>query len=331
MAYSQEIFLEATNRLSERRQSAIRNAEYTREQLFQEIPRLQEIDFELQSIGASIAKSVIKAPTSAQESIEQLSERSISLQEEQDRILEEHHIRKNVFEPRYHCEKCKDTGYIEHDNRTDICECLTKLMSDIAGERLSDNLSLKDYTFDSFDLKYYSQSPDSEGRIPFNRMSKIYRYCVDYADHFTPRSKSLLFMGATGLGKTHLSLAIANAVIRKGMSVIYTTAPDILFKLEKEHFSYKYTDQEDTYQSLLKCDLLVLDDLGTEFSTEFTRSTVYNLFNSRLMAGKPMIISTNMTIDEMINAYSQRFFSRVIGSCDRLDFIGEDVRQLKNT
>ena len=92
MAYSQEIFLEATNRLSERRQSAIRNAEYTREQLFQEIPRLQEIDFELQSIGASIAKSVIKAPSGGQESIEQLSERSISLQEEQDRILEEHHI-----------------------------------------------------------------------------------------------------------------------------------------------------------------------------------------------------------------------------------------------
>ena len=94
MAYSQEIFLEATNRLSERRQSAIRNAEYTREQLFQEIPRLQEIDFELQSIGASIAKSVIKAPSGGQESIEQLSERSLSLQEEQDRIREEHHIRR---------------------------------------------------------------------------------------------------------------------------------------------------------------------------------------------------------------------------------------------
>ena len=229
----------------------------------------------------------------------------------------------------YTCPDCKDTGYIEHDNRTDICECLQKLMSDIAGEMLSDNLTLDEYTFDNFKLDYYSKDPDSDGKIPFNRMSNIYRYCVDYADNFTPHSKSLLMIGATGLGKTHLSLAIANAVIRKGMSVVYTTAPDILFKLEKEHFSYQYAAQENTYNSLLKCDLLVLDDLGSEFSTEFTRTCIYNLFNSRLLAGKPVIISTNMTIDEMIESYSQRFVSRLIGSSDRLDFIGEDIRQMK--
>ena len=329
MAYSQEIFQEATNRIAERRQNALRKAEYNREQLFREIPRLREIDYELQTIGAAIAKAVIKAPVNGQEDIRTLSERSIKLQEEQDRILEEHHIRKDIFEPRFCCEKCKDTGYVEYDNRTDICDCLQKLMSDIAGEKLSDNLTLDAYTFENFNLEYYSKTPDSDGKIPFNRMSNIYRYCIDYADNFTPRSKSLLLIGATGLGKTHLSLAIANVVIRKGMSVIYTTAPDILFKLEKEHFSYQYAAQEDTYNSLLKCDLLVLDDLGSEFTTEFTRTCIYNLFNSRLLAGKPVIISTNMTIDEMIEVYSQRFVSRVIGSCDRLDFIGEDIRQIK--
>lgn len=329
MAYSQEIFQEATNRIALRRQNALRAAEYNREQLFHEIPRLREIDYELQTIGASIAKAVVKAPADGQESIQRLSERSLELQDEQDRILEEHHIGIDVFEPRFTCEKCKDTGYIEHDNRTDICDCLKKLMSDIAGEMLSDNLTLDEYTFDNFNLEYYSKTPDSDGKIPYNRMSNIYRYCLEYADNFTPHSKSLLLIGATGLGKTHLSLSIANTVIRKGMSVIYTTAPDILFKLEKEHFSYKYAEQEDTYHSLLKCDLLILDDLGTEFSTEFTRTCIYNLFNSRLLAGKPVIISTNMTIDELIGAYSQRFVSRVIGSCDRLDFIGEDVRQIK--
>ena len=329
MAYSQEIFLEATNRIAQRRQNALRAAEYSREQLFREIPRLREIDFELQSIGATIAKAIVKAPADGQESIQSLSERSIRLQEEQDRILEEHHIRKDVFEPRFICEKCGDTGYIEHDNRTDMCDCLQKLMSDISGEMLSDNLTLEDYTFENFSLDYYSKSPDSDGKIPFNRMSNIYRYCVDYADGFTPHSRSLLLIGATGLGKTHLCLSIANVVIRNGMSVIYTTAPDILFKLEKEHFSYQYSEQEDTYHSLIKCDLLILDDLGTEFSTDFTRSCVYNIFNSRLLAGKPVIISTNMTIDELIGAYSQRFVSRLIGSCDRLDFIGDDVRQIK--
>lgn len=329
MAYSQEIFQKATDRIAERRQNALRTAEYSRDQLFREIPRLREIDYELQTIGAAIAKAVIKAPADGQEDIRTLSERSIRLQEEQDRILEEHHIRKDIFEPRFYCEKCRDTGYVEHDNRTDICDCLQKLMSDIAGEMLSDNLTLDEYTFENFNLDYYSKEPDSDGKIPFNRMSNIYRYCVDYADQFTQHSKSLLLIGATGLGKTHLSLSIANVLIRKGMSVIYTTTPDILFKLEKEHFSYRYDAQENTYNSLLKCDLLILDDLGTEFPTDFTRTCIYNLFNSRLLAGRPVIISTNMTIDEMIEAYSTRFVSRVIGLCDRLDFIGNDIRQIK--
>ena len=329
MAYSKEIFQEATNRLAQRRQNALRTAEYSREQLFREIPRLREIDYELQSIGASIAKAVVKAPEGGRESIRELSERSIKLQEEQNRILEEHHIGKEILEPRFTCNKCRDTGYVEHDNRTDICDCLQKLMSDIAGEMLCDNLTLDEYTFENFNLDYYSKTPDADGKIPYNRMSKICHYCEDYADNFTTHSKSLLLIGATGLGKTHLSLSIANVVIRKGNSVIYTTAPDILFKLEKEHFSYKYAEQEDTYNSLLKCDLLILDDLGTEFSTEFTRTCIYNLFNARLLAGKPVIISTTLTLDEMINAYSQRFFSRVIGSCDRLDFIGQDIRQIK--
>lgn len=327
MPYSQEIYHIAKERLSERRQQAIRMADFNREQLFNEIPRLREINSELLAVGAAIGKSIVK--DSESESIRSLSEKSLRLQKEQDVILEEHQINKAVLEPHYFCTVCEDTGYVEKENHTEVCECLKKLMAEIACEQLSADLPLDHCTFDNFSLDYYSKVQDENGKIPFNRMSNIYNYCVNYADTFSTHSKSILMKGGTGLGKTHLSLAIANEVIRKGASVIYTSAPQILNKLEREHFTYQYEAQEETFNSLLKCDLLILDDLGTEFVSDFTRSCVYNLFNSRILADKPIIISTNLQLDELMTTYSQRFVSRLLGSCDKLDFIGEDIRVSK--
>lgn len=326
MPYSQEIYHIAKERLSERRQQAQRMADFNREQLYHKIPRLSEINSELLSIGAAIAKAVVTSKSGENEKLRELSEKSLRLQNEQDKLLQTHHIQKEVMEPRYYCTKCSDTGYIEQDNRTVVCECLQKMMADVASEQLSADLPLSECTFDNFNTEYYSKEPDALGKIPYNRMTNIYQYCVKYADTFTTHSKSILMKGGTGLGKTHLSLAIANEVIKKGVSVIYASAPQILSKLEREHFSYRYNEQEDTFNSLLKCDLLILDDLGTEFVSDFTRSCVYNLFNSRILSNKPMIISTNLQLEELITTYSQRFVSRLIGACDRLDFIGEDIR-----
>lgn len=328
MPYSKETFILAKEKLSERRQQALRIADYKREQLFNEIPRLREINSELMSIGSSIAKAVVKNG-SEHESIKSLSERSIKLQEEQDRILYEKGIDKSVTEPIFSCPLCNDTGYIERESRTEVCECFKKLMADTAAEQLNTNLPLSRCTFDSFSLDYYSPYADENGKVPLNRMSKILNYCVDYADSFTSRSRSILFRGATGLGKTHLSLAIANEVIKKGMSVIYVSAPEILSKLEREHFSYQYEAKEDTFNSLLKCDLLIVDDLGTEFVSQFSVSCIYNLINSRFLADKPVIINTNLKMQELVTTYSQRFFSRLKGSCDILELIGEDIRTQK--
>lgn len=323
MAYSNEVYNQAKERLSERRQQALRMADRSREQIFQQIPRLREINGELLSIGAAVAKCIVSDNGG---SVKELSERSLALQQEQEAIFSQKGIDASVFEPHFSCSKCEDTGYIELDNRTVVCDCLKKLMADIAAEELNAALPLDRCTFDSFSLSCYSDKPDENGRIPLNRMSNIYNYCVDYADNFSLRSKSVLMRGATGLGKTHLSLSIANEVIRKGWSVLYVSAPEILSKLEREHFAYRYDRQEETFNSLLKCDLLILDDLGTEFVTPFSISCVYNLFNSRILEGKPMIISTNLTMTELLTTYSQRFASRLIGSCDTLEFIGEDVR-----
>lgn len=325
MPYTNDILTQAKERLAERRMSAQKAADYKREQLYLQEPRLQEIDRELSQIGIDTAKTILKNADSSV-SMQQLAERSLALQNEYNSILNRLGFRPESLEPIYVCDKCADTGYIEEDNRTIVCDCLKKLMSDIACEKLNAESPLQLCTFDSFNLDYYSDQPDQNGSVPFNRMSNIYNYCRDYADNFSVTSRSLLMRGATGLGKTHLCLAIANDVVRKGMSVVYVSAPDILSRLEREHFTYQYRDEENTFNSLMKCDLLIIDDLGTEFVTPFTVSTVYNIFNSRILSGKPIIMNTNLTMNELLTTYSQRFVSRVMGSCDKLDFIGEDIR-----
>ena len=325
MPYSNDILNRAKDRLAERRVSAQAAAESKRERAYERNPRLREIDRELTAVGASTALVILRSG-SAEENMRLLAEKSLALQEEYARELMKIGLKPEDLEPAYHCPACRDTGYVERDNCTVICGCLLKLMTDISCESLNALSPLQLSTFESFKLDYYSDRPDANGSVPLNRMSKIYNYCREYADNFSLSSKGILMRGATGLGKTHLSLAIANELIRKGFSVVYVSAPDILSQLEREHFTYQYHAEADTFGSLVRCDLLILDDLGTEFITPFSTSTVYNLFNSRILAGKPVIMNTNLSPEELVSNYSQRFLSRVMGSCDILEFIGKDVR-----
>ena len=325
MPYSNDVYIKAKERISERRSNAQRIAQMKREQFYAQHPRLAEIDRELGELGAATAISVLRSGDAAGQ-LSNLAQRSLALQEEYDNILESAGLSHDALEPAYVCRHCNDTGFVERDNMTVMCECFKKLMSDISCESLNEASPLALCTFDSFSLDYYSEKPDANGSVPRVRMGKILDYCRRYAEEFTPCSKGLLMRGATGLGKTHLSLSIANEVIRKGYSVIYVTAPDILNRLEREHFNYKYDSEQDVFNSLIKCDLLIIDDLGTEFMSQFSIAAVYNIFNSRILSGKPIILNTNLTMTELLNAYSQRFISRVMGACDRLDFIGEDIR-----
>ena len=157
-------------------------------------------------------------------------------------------------------------------------------------------------------------------------MENVCAYLKHYADNFTPASKSLLMIGKTGLGKTHLSLAVANRVLDRGFNVYYDSAQGIMDRLEKDHFGRGARDeelQEDLYQS----DLLVIDDLGTEMVTSFTLAALYQLINERINDGLPTICSTNLTPAELEAVYSQRLTSRLLGTCDVLQFYGRDVRQ----
>ena len=184
-------------------------------------------------------------------------------------------------------------------------------------EELNANTKLVLSSFDTFQLSYYS------GEDYFT-MERIYNYAKDYANNFTPRSGSVLMFGPTGLGKTHLSLAIANQVIQKGFSVIYDSIINILRNIEKEHFSYEHST--DMLDLVMDTDLLILDDLGTEFETSFYNSTIYNIINTRLSASRPTIISTNMDFRAISSRYDERVVSRITSGYACLEFRGDDVR-----
>lgn len=330
MGYSKEIRDAAAAVIRDRKQNAERDAEYRREKIFEEIPKARQIEREIASCGSAAARAVLNGGDVKAE-LTKLKEKNLALQNALEQILAEKGYTTLDLEPIYSCTKCGDTGYYEKGNQTVKCECLKRAMVEAACNELNRQSPLSLSTFEDFSLDYYSHKiMEGYPRSPYDQMTMIYNYCKSYADNFTPDSESIIMRGKAGLGKTHLSLAIANNVIKRGYGVIYVSAPSIISKLEREHFSRN--KDTDYLSPLLECDLLILDDLGTEFQSQFTSSTVYNIFNSRLLSGKPVIVSTNLSVSEMEKLYTERFVSRIFGQAKRLDFYGDrDIRIKKNS
>ena len=197
-------------------------------------------------------------------------------------------------------------------------------------EKLNEQANLPDCDFNHFSLEYYRGKKDADGDDCFEIMTRIYEFCKDYAESFSLRSESLLMYGKTGVGKTHLSLSIAKAVAERGFNAAYGSIVNLLTIIEREHFG-KVSEEEnmDTVNLLINADLLVLDDLGAEFSSQFYESVTYNIINSRINLGLPTIISTNLTAAELQKKYNERIISRIFGEFSTLCLVGEDIRQIK--
>lgn len=327
MGYNEKTKRRAADVLRGRKLSAESKAEQRRERIYNEIPEARQFEAQLSVLGTGAARTFIKGGD-VETALTKLKNESLRIQSEYEKLLLAHGYTLSDLEPHYFCEKCGDTGYCEQDNKTVMCDCLKTAMTEAACEELNRNSPLKLSTFEDFNLKYYSMDIDDRyPRSPYDQMSKILAYCKSYAADFSLNSPNLFMRGKTGLGKTHLSLAIANEVIKKGYGVIYAPAPKIVSALEKEQFAReKVVSDENVFED---CDLLIVDDLGTEFSTQFSKTALYNLFNDRLLSGKPVIINTNCELTELEELYSQRFVSRIMGEAVRLDFFGTDVRILK--
>jgi DNA replication protein DnaC len=213
-----------------------------------------------------------------------------------------------------------------------MCSCLRELYKEEQRKSLSSLLKLGDETFDSFDLNYYDDKPSARtGVSPRRNMEIVYETCVQYAVRFGSRSFNLFMCGAPGLGKTFLSACIARVVSESGFSVVYDTVSSVFSKFEEEKFSRgdASTDAKDETRRYRECDLLIVDDLGTEMSTSFTVAALYDLINTRLITGKKTIISSNLTFDELRRRYTPQIMSRIEGEYQVLMFYGADIRQLK--
>lgn len=326
MSYSKNIYMIAQAKLEKRQRQARDELDIRREKAYSAIPQLAEIQSRIAACGAQVIGAFAKGSgAQGRAYVEKLAKESLEAQKERKALLTAAGFPEDYLEPHYVCKICEDTGVTEDG----ICTCQRELLVQTAKEEIEKSAPLKASTFDNFSLDFYPEAADSNGISPKKRMGEIARFCKAYADDFSLKSPSLFMHGATGLGKTHLSLAIVNTVTEKGYGVVYGSAPNIFSQLEKEHFSRQNPFERTFEQELLESDLVIIDDLGVEFSTQFTVSCIYNIVNSRILSGKPTIISTNLTPVEFEDKYTQRITSRIIGSYVSLKFIGRDIRQLK--
>lgn len=300
-----------------RRESAEREAEQKRIELEAVSPELFEVNAKIARSGLDALK-VLSMGQGGKEFIDNLARQNLELQAKRGEILRGLGLSEDALAPHYTCHVCEDKGVVDGH----YCDCLKALVKQLQFDNLCGCAPAKDSTFENFDLGYY----DGEA---LTRMTQIYNYCKSWASDFGKGSNSILMCGQTGLGKTHLSLAIANVVVSMGYNVIYSSAGNLLSKLEKEKFG-RYSGEESPEEMALTCDLLILDDLGTEYTREFERAAIYNIVNTRLLSGLPTIINTNLLYDEIAEKYDKRVYSRLIGSYQPLEFLGEDVRQKKN-
>ena len=324
MAYSQEIISRARRKLESQKTDWESRQRQHQQQVYAAIPRVREIDMLLRRNMTAAAQAVFTQggdPRAAMEQVRQ--ENQILQREREDLILAQ-------FPPEYAreepiCPNCGGSGYVG----SRMCSCLLELCRQEQKKELA-LLTCGEGRFTDFVLEYYSDAIDPKlGVSPRAVMRGNFAVCRRYGENFSPDKGNLLFVGGTGLGKTFLSACIATSATEQGYSVDYEPAGHLFQKLERNRFS-PTPETAAAVSRLETCDLLIVDDLGTELPGNFVTAALYNLLNDRLLAGKPMVISTNLTMDEVAGRYSPQIASRLQGSFQRLTFVGQDIRILKN-
>ncbi len=326
MSYSTSTYSAAQAAMEQRRKKAEAEQEAHRREAYEAIAQLRSVQSEIAQYGTQVIQAFAQGEN-AEPFVQTLAEKSLAAQQRRRDLLVANGFAPDYLEAHYVCDKCKDTGVTEDG----ICECLRKLLIEKAKEKIAAVAPLSESTFERFSLSFYPDTADAAGYSPKKRMDEILNFCRSYADDFSCASPSLFMHGATGLGKTHLSLAIASKAIERGHGVVYASAPNLFTAFERERFGKGELPalQGLSEEEAETAELLIIDDLGAEFSTQFTVSCAYNIINTRMLAQKPTIITTNLTMPEFEAKYTQRITSRITGSYISLMFLGHDIRQLK--
>lgn len=324
MAYSAEVVRRARARLAQAKEDRESENRQHLAQAYAQVPRIKEIDLLLRRTMAQAAQAAFLQGSDGRELMEQVRQQNLGLQQERARLAAEN-FEEGFLDDSPICSVCGGSGYVG----TTMCECLRELCRQEQKKEVS-ILSGSKETFNQFRLDYYPDRVDPKyGASPRTIMERNFQNCRRYALTFTPHAGNLLFVGGTGLGKTFLSACIARAVADRGYSVVYESAAHLFGKLEQAKFSPSEENRREAAR-FTECDLLIVDDLGTEMPGQFVTAALYTLLNDRILGNLPMVISTNLNVEEISRRYSPQIASRLHGSFQRLIFVGEDIRVLKN-
>ena len=330
MAYDSNVLRRATQRLSEERRLREEMQDRRRAEIYQKLPQVAQIDQQLRRTIVDIIAASLRSGDDPAPAIGEVKRKNQALQERRTQLLLENGYPADALDARPACPTCGDTGWVG----ANMCSCLKKLCAQEQIRELSKLLDLGEQSFDTFRLDYYSQTPwPGRGTSPRSNMDLVYEVCLNYAQKFGRFAiKNLFLTGAPGLGKTFLSACIARSVSEQGFSVVYDTAGNIFSQFETRKFhrdTQGVQEARDETRRYLTCDLLILDDLGSELTTQFVQSALYELLNTRLVGEKHTVISSNLTMEEAARRYSPQIASRLMGEYHVLHFFGDDIRLLK--
>lgn len=314
------------------------NSQKRKEKIYKKIPRLEQIDEEINKISINKTKSILISQLTNSLNTEFENE-LLKLKKEKEEILKKENIDESYFKPNYECDKCKDTGYITYpDKKTEMCNCLKQKLINISYNK--SNLSnLQKENFKNFNFNKFSNEINigkyNMNISPRENIKNIKMASENFIKNFNnPETKNLFFTGNTGLGKTYMTNCIANEILKQGKTVLYQTAPVLLENIIDNKFNkYKTNNTNDFNNQVLNVDLLIIDDLGTECINNMKLSELFTILNSRSLNLNnkitKTIISTNLSIEKIFSVYEERIGSRIAGFYDIYYFFGGDLRLMK--
>ncbi len=321
MGYNAENCKKISEIYREKNFRAQKEAEARKEKLHMLFPEIAEIDKVLAETGMKIFSTALSGEGNIEERMAEFKRSNDELLAARREILVSNGYPADFSDLKFECDKCRDTGYVDGK----MCSCMRRDLVMAGYESSGIGKLIAKQNFENFDLSYYKGSE-------YEQMARVYENVKDFAKSFRENGgRNLLFIGMTGLGKTHLSSACAKTVIERGFDVVYESAQNIFSDFEYERFSrgYNTDEQGGKTQRYFECDLLIVDDLGTEMVNQFTTSCLYNIVNTRMCSGKAMIINTNLKRGELMEKYQDRVTSRLFGEFEVCLFVGRDIRSQK--
>lgn len=309
-----------------KRDKAESELEFRKNDVYSQIPEFKKLDDEISKVGLQLAKLVLQNPSNKENIILESKKKMDSLKKQKEELLTKYKVPNGYLEVQHNCNICKDKGFLDNGHK---CNCLKQEIINEAYKMSNISRMLEKENFTTLDTSIFSSEKDPGSNIsPQQNMLQIVSICESFIlDFDKDNGENLLFYGDTGLGKTFMCNCIAKSLLDKGHLVIYQTA----FKMFEiiEDYKFKNADShisKENYENLFDCDLLIIDDLGTELTNSFTNSELFNILNTRLLSGKKTIISTNLSPMQLGSNYAQRIFSRIFDRFKMVKFIGKDLR-----